>query len=117
MAETEILFSFQKSSDGGYEARALGHSIFAQAKTMDGLRANVKDAVACHFGDRMIFPSIRLVKVRGRAESSAQRRASSQCLTTSTIPYRKKSKTFFGNESFFFTDPGELKYRFDPRNR
>ncbi len=66
MAETEILFSFQKSSDGGYEARALGYSIFAQAKTMDGLRANVKDAVACHFGDRMIFPSIRLVKVRGK---------------------------------------------------
>jgi len=74
MAETEIFFSFQKSSDGGYEARALGHSIFAQAKTMDGLRAIVKDAVACHFGDRMIFPSIRLVKVRdkGRILGSAK---------------------------------------------
>ena len=74
MAETEIFFSFQKSYDGGYEARALGHSIFAQAKTMDGLRAIVKDAVACHFGDRMIFPSIRLVKVRdkGRILGSAK---------------------------------------------
>ena len=63
MAETEIIFSLQKSPDGGYEARALGHSIFVRAQTMEELRANVKDAVACHFADRKILPPIRLAKV------------------------------------------------------
>ncbi len=64
MAETEIIFSLQKSPDGGYEARALGHSIFVRAQTMEELRANVKDAAACHFADRKILPPIRLAKVR-----------------------------------------------------
>lgn len=74
MAETEIVFSVQKSSDGGYEARALGHSIFAQAETMDELTANVRDAVACHLGHRKVLPPIRLVKVRtkGRILGSAK---------------------------------------------
>jgi hypothetical protein len=66
MSETEIFFSFQKSRDGGYEARAVGHSIFVQADTMDGLRANVKDAVACHFGDRQTLPPIRFVQARAK---------------------------------------------------
>ena len=61
MSETEIIFSYQESSDGGYEARAIGHSIFTQAETMDELRANVNDAVACHFGDRIPLPVPRLV--------------------------------------------------------
>jgi hypothetical protein len=61
MSETEIIFSYQESPDGGYEARAIGHSIFTQAKTMDELRANVNDAVACHFGDRIPQPVPRLL--------------------------------------------------------
>jgi len=66
MAETEIFFSVKKSRDGGYEARALGHSIFTQAETMHKLRAKVTDAVACHFGDRRSCSTIRLVMVRAR---------------------------------------------------
>ena len=65
MSETENIFSFQKSAGGGYEARALGHCIFAQADTRDELRGNVKDAVPCHFGGRKTFPSIRLVASQG----------------------------------------------------
>jgi hypothetical protein len=61
MNETEITFTFQESPEGGYEARAVGHSIFTQAETMDQLRANVKDAVACHFGDSSPLPLPRLV--------------------------------------------------------
>jgi len=74
MAETEIFFSVKKSRDGGYEARAVGHSIFTQGQTMPELRANVTEAVACHFGDRRICPPIRLVKVRakGRILGSAK---------------------------------------------
>jgi hypothetical protein len=63
MAETEITFSVSQLPGGGYEARALGHSIFTEADTMDELRANVKGAVACHFGDAETLPAIRLVEV------------------------------------------------------
>ena len=49
MAESEIIFTVNESPEGGYEARALGHSIFTQAETMDELKAMVQDAVRCHF--------------------------------------------------------------------
>ena len=49
MAETEIIFSLQESLEGGFEARALGHSIFTQAESMDELREMVREAVRCHF--------------------------------------------------------------------
>ena len=51
MADTEIIFSVEESPEGGYEARALGHSIFTQAETLEELRAMVRDAVRCHFDD------------------------------------------------------------------
>ena len=49
MAETEITFSDRDSHEGGYEGRALGHSIFTQAKTMDELIMNVEDAMRVIF--------------------------------------------------------------------
>jgi len=61
--EAEIIFAFKESPEGGYEAQAIGHSIFTQADTMEELEANVKDAVACHFGERKTLPTVRLVKV------------------------------------------------------
>jgi hypothetical protein len=64
MADSEIIFSVQESPEGGYEAHALGHSIFTQADTLDELRANVRDALACHFGDTRPLPASRLVEVR-----------------------------------------------------
>ena len=47
----EIIFSVEESPEGGFEARALGHSIFTQADTVEELRAMVQDAVRCHFDD------------------------------------------------------------------
>ena len=32
-------------------ARGIGEDIFTQGKTLDELHQNVKEAVACHFGD------------------------------------------------------------------
>ena len=32
-------------------ARGIGEDIFTQGKTLDELHENVKEAVACHFGD------------------------------------------------------------------
>ena len=56
--EPEIVFLVKESEEGGYEARALDHSIFTEADSLEELRAMVKDAVACHFdsgnGPKMI---------------------------------------------------------------
>jgi len=58
--ESEIIFAVEQSPEGGYEARALGHSIFTQADSMDQLREMVRDAVRCHFEDGSIPSVIRL---------------------------------------------------------
>jgi hypothetical protein len=47
----EIIFSVEESPEGGFEAHALGHSIFTEADTVEELRAMVQDAVRCHFDD------------------------------------------------------------------
>lgn len=62
--ETEIIFAVAESPEGGYEARALGHSIFTQAETLDELRASVRDAVRCHFDERERPSVIRLHLVK-----------------------------------------------------
>jgi len=45
----EIIFYIEESFDGGYEARALGHSIFTDGETIEELKSNIKDAIHCHF--------------------------------------------------------------------
>ena len=64
MAETEIIFAVEESPEGGYEARALGYSIYTQADTLVELRAMVRDAVSCHFDeeDRPRVIRLHLVK-------------------------------------------------------
>ena len=64
MVESEIIFSVQESAEGGFEARALGHSIFTQAETMDELRRNVREAVRCHFDEGEVPAVIRLHSVK-----------------------------------------------------
>jgi hypothetical protein len=51
MAQSEIIFAVQESPEGGYEARALGYSIFTQADSMEELKTMVRDAVSCHFAN------------------------------------------------------------------
>ena len=51
MADSEIIFSVEEASEGGYTARALGHSIHTEADSMEELKAMVQDAVRCHFND------------------------------------------------------------------
>jgi hypothetical protein len=64
MPDSEIIFSVQESPEGGYEARALGHSIFTQGDTMDELRRNVREAVRCHFEEGAVPAVIRLHSVK-----------------------------------------------------
>jgi hypothetical protein len=62
--QNEILFLVSDSPEGGFEARALGHSVYTEADTLDDLRANVRDAVACHFDEADRPAVIRLHFVR-----------------------------------------------------
>jgi hypothetical protein len=45
----EIIFVIEDAPEGGYTARALGHSVFTEGDDLDELRTNVRDAVECHF--------------------------------------------------------------------
>ena len=59
MAESEIIFEVREDeTDGGYTARALGHSIFTEAETLEELRKNVREAADCHFDDDATAPRI-----------------------------------------------------------
>ena len=45
----EIIFRVEESLEGGYEAQALGHSIYTEADSLEELREAARDAVRCHF--------------------------------------------------------------------
>ena len=65
MESTEIIFEVTEACEGGYGARALGHSILTQGEDWNDLKAMVRDAVLCHFDDTMARPKlIRLHFVR-----------------------------------------------------
>ena len=51
MSGNEIIFSVEESPEGGYEARALGYSIYTQAENLEELKKMVRDAVKCHFDE------------------------------------------------------------------
>lgn len=60
----EIIFLVDEADEGGYTARALNHSIFTEADSLDELRRNVREAVDCHFDDGEAPSIIRLHIVR-----------------------------------------------------
>ena len=60
----EIVFEVTEAVEGGYDARAIGHSIFTQGIDWTELKAMVKDAVLCHFDDDELPTTIRLHLVK-----------------------------------------------------
>lgn len=50
-APEEIIFEVAEAPDGGFDARALGYSIFTQGEDWTDLKEMVKDAMLCHFGN------------------------------------------------------------------
>ena len=60
----EVIFVVEEAPEGGYTARALGASIFTEAADLDELRAQVRDAVRCHFDEGQGPKVIRLHFVR-----------------------------------------------------
>ena len=60
----EIIFLVEDAPEGGFSARALGHSIFTAADNEQELQEMVKDAVSCHFDEGAGPKLIRLHYVR-----------------------------------------------------
>ncbi|AYL99228.1 type II toxin-antitoxin system HicB family antitoxin [Mucilaginibacter celer] len=56
----EIFFLVEDAIEGGYNARAMGESIYTQGDTLDELKANIRDAVHCHFDEDKLPKMIRL---------------------------------------------------------
>jgi len=67
MRIAEIIFEVTESDEGGYEARALGHSIFTQGDDWNDLKAMVRDAVFCHFEEDSAPRVVRLHLIREEA--------------------------------------------------
>ncbi len=61
---SELIFLVEEAPEGGYTARALGQSIFTEADTLDELRANVREAVECHYDAGQAPDVLRLHMVR-----------------------------------------------------
>jgi predicted RNase H-like HicB family nuclease len=62
--QKEIIFMIEESIDGGYEAKALGESIYTQAETYEEIKEKIKEAVLCHFeeNDKPAFIRYHFVK-------------------------------------------------------
>ena len=60
----EVFFEIREDEiDGGFVATCLGHSIVTQAESVEELRAMIKDAVHCHFGDGAAGETPRIVRL------------------------------------------------------
>jgi hypothetical protein len=64
MVMKEIIFLVEESKEGGYEARALGYSIYTEAENIEELKGKIIDAVRCHFGEEERPNIIRLHMVK-----------------------------------------------------
>ncbi len=58
MTAKELIFLVEEDPEGGYNAKALGQSIFVQGDTFDELKNNIKDALECHFDIKEDIPNI-----------------------------------------------------------
>ena len=63
----EIIFEVTEAVEGGYDARALGYSIYTQGENWEALREMARDAVLCHFDEDGAPRVIRLHHVRDEA--------------------------------------------------
>jgi len=60
----EIIFLVEEALEGGYTAKALGESIFTEGDTMEEIKANIKEAIECHFdeGNKPKLIRLHLIK-------------------------------------------------------
>ena len=60
----ELIFIVTESIDGGYEAKAVGHSIYTQCDNYNELSEILRDAVKCHFNENELPSFIRIHMVK-----------------------------------------------------
>lgn len=60
----EIIFVIEESNEGGFEAHALGESIYTDGDTIEELKENIIDAIKCHFDEVEIPKILHLHHVR-----------------------------------------------------
>ena len=60
MKPSEIIFEVPEAVEGGYDARALGYSIFTQGEDWADLKEMARDAILCHFGVNSVPNATRL---------------------------------------------------------
>lgn len=60
----ELIFIVEEAPEGGYQARALGESIFTESDTLEELNQQIRDAVRCHFDEGQAPKLIRLHFIR-----------------------------------------------------
>ena len=69
----EIMFLIEDDPEGGYNAQALGYSIFTEGETIEEIKENIMDALRCHFDNEQDIPRvIRLHFVREEILTYAQ---------------------------------------------
>ena len=54
----EIIFIVEEDPEGGYNARALGYSIFTEGETLEEIKEKIKDALKCHFDKKEDIPQV-----------------------------------------------------------
>ena len=64
MRPAEVICEVTEAPEGGYDARALGYSIFTQGEDWHDLKALARDAVLCHFDEDDVPRAVRLHLVR-----------------------------------------------------
>jgi len=62
--DKEIIFLVEKSVEGGYEAKALGYSIYTEEESLGELKEAIIDAVRCHFEEKEMPHIIRIHLVK-----------------------------------------------------
>jgi len=62
--DKEIIFLVEESAEGGYEAKALGYSIYTEGETLGQLKEAIIDAVRCHFEEKEMPHMIRIHLVK-----------------------------------------------------
>ena len=58
MDVNEIIFLIEDDPEGGYSAKAFGHSIYTQGQSKEELKRNISDAMECHFDKPAEIPKV-----------------------------------------------------------
>lgn len=61
---TEIIFVVEEAPEGGYQAKALSHSIFTEGDNIEELKQNIREAIQCHFEENEKPKLVRLHMVK-----------------------------------------------------